>query len=517
LADRNGVISAGALVRLRLASDERLVALVRRGDAAAFEALYTRHARGLMSFSVYMLGSRQDAEDATQTTFASAYRALRADERSVNLRPWLFTIARNECLSILRRRHPTVELNGEPALTGDPGRELELREEIRHILGGLLELPEHQRAALVLAELHGLGQDEIATVLGVRTEQVKAYVYQARSNLIAGRRARETDCKDIREELATARGAALLRARLRRHLRSCTDCRGYADGVAHQRHQLGALLPLAPSLMLKYRALWDALGIAPPDSVAYARGAAVGGSAAATALELAGGGVKALAVKVAAGVAVVGAGAGVGVSLLGTPVTLGQGGPSVTTASTPSARAALGLASTTGSVAGEPAPSGRRRAHRGHLGAEGRESLVPTHSNRGPQSGPDRRGGSEAVGNPGALGTERPTGSQASGGRSEQEPPGSRTTESQGSSRREREQRQRKREGRQPQREGRQREREERQRTGRVHRPRVEGQEQEGEVPPVGIARPPRKSKAERLRAREEREKETSEGLGAGG
>ena len=234
----------------------------------------------------------------------------------MNLRPWLFTIARNECLTILRRRRPTVELNGEPALGGDPFRELEVREELRQMLNGLRALPERQSAALVLTEVHGLSQLEIGGVLGVRSEQVKAYVYQARSNLIAERSAREEDCRKIREELASARGAALLRGRLRRHVRSCSDCSVYADGVARQRRQLGALLPVAPSLMLRYRTLEDALGLGAGDPATYAGGAAVGGSVAG----LASGGVKALAVKMAAGMAVLGAGASVGAAVIGVPL-----------------------------------------------------------------------------------------------------------------------------------------------------------------------------------------------------
>ena len=265
---------------------------------------------------------------------------------TVNLRPWLFTIARNECLTILRRRRPTVELNGEPALGGDPFRELEVREELRHVLDGLRELPERQRAALVLTEVHGLSQLEIGGVLGVRSEQVKAYVYQARSNLIAERSAREDDCREIREELASARGAALLRGRLRRHVRSCSDCRVYADGVARQRRQLGALVPVAPSLMLRSRTLEDALSLGGGDPATYAGGAAVGGSVAG----LAGGGVKALAVKVAAGMAVIGAGAGVGAAVIGVPLSAEQ--PS-RTASAMIHRADLNLeASTQTSTAG---------------------------------------------------------------------------------------------------------------------------------------------------------------------
>jgi len=313
-------MTTASRLRLRLVGDERLVDSVRRGDAAAFEAMYDRHSAELLSFCVYMLGSRHDAEDAVQATFASAYRALRSDRRAVNLRPWLFAIARNNCLTILRRRRPWAELNGEPALNGDPLRELELREEIRLMIEGLRALPESQRASLVLAELHGFSQAEIGSVLGVQAEQVKAFICQARSNLISERTAREADCREIREELATARGAALLRGRLRRHLRSCDDCRTYADGVARQRRHLGVLLPLAPSLVLKYRALEEALGTGGgTDAAGYAGGAAVGGSVAGTAAEVAGGGFKALALKIAAGVACLGTSAGAGASVLMSP------------------------------------------------------------------------------------------------------------------------------------------------------------------------------------------------------
>ncbi len=310
---------AGSKVRLALASDEWLVACVRRGDTAAFETLYDRHVRELLGFCVYMLGSKQDAEDALQATFASAYRAMRADGRPVTLRPWLFTIARNNCLTILRRRRPLVELNGEVAPGPDPVSEIETREEVRKVFEGLRELPESQRAALVLAEIHGLSQQEIGGVLGVRAEQVKAYVYQARSKLISERRARDADCTEIREELASARGAALLRGRLRRHVRSCPDCRLYADGVARQRRQLGALLPIVPSLGLKYRALEEALSFGGSESATVAGGAAVTASVAGTAADLAGGGVKVLVCKLAAGMVCLGAGAGVGVSVLEAP------------------------------------------------------------------------------------------------------------------------------------------------------------------------------------------------------
>jgi len=318
VAVRSRGVHAGSHARLRFATDDRLVAFVRRGDRAAFEVLYDRHSAALLSFCLYMLGSRHDAEDALQATFASAHKSLLADERPLALRSWLFTIARNACLSILRQRRPWVELNGEPARGGDPVRELELREEVRQLVEGVLALPERQRAALVLAELHGLSQVEIATVMDVSAEQVKAYAYQARSNLISDREARDTHCRDIREELATARGAALLKRRLRRHLRSCVGCREYQHELSHQRRQFGILLPVVPSLALKFRTLEDLLGNAALPGTSAARVAA-GGALAGTAA-LADGGLKALVAKVGTGLAALGATAGVGAAVLGLPM-----------------------------------------------------------------------------------------------------------------------------------------------------------------------------------------------------
>jgi RNA polymerase sigma factor (sigma-70 family) len=365
MASRYRHIAEGWTGRLRFATDDRLMNFVRRGDSTAFEILYDRHASELLSFCVYMLGSRHDAEDAVQATFASAYRVLNRDAREVVLRPWLFTIARNNCLSILRRRRPAVELGEERAHDGDPIAELEVREELRHVLKSLLALPERQRAALVLAELHGLSQSEIGAVLGVRAERVKAYVYQARAHLVSDREAREADCRQIREELASARGAALLKSRLRRHLRGCPDCRTYADGLGRQRRQLGLLFPLAPSLELKYRVLEQGLGLAGSPG-ADAAGAALGASAAGAAAEIAGGGAKALVAKVATGLAVLGAGAGAGVAVLGVPVAEEGQGPSASASVRPAGTSTAGPLASLGS---SPGTSVSAPAHDGQAGS----------------------------------------------------------------------------------------------------------------------------------------------------
>jgi len=319
VADRDPHIRAGLRrgSRLRFAADDRLVAFVRAGDSTAFEILYERHARELLSFCRYMLRSQTDAEDAVQATFASAHRALLADDRPVELRPWLFAIARNACLSILRVPRP-LEVSADSRSNEDPVAEVERREEMREVLVALLELPENQRVALVLSELHGFSQSEIGDLLGVRAEQVKSYVYQARSNLISERDARSTDCNAIRQELASARGPALLRTRLRRHLRSCPGCRQYAAELSRQRDQLGSLLPVLPSLALKRRVLEAALGNS-PEAGTYAGAGVAGGSVAASGVELAGGGAKAFIVKLLAGAVCLSVGSGAATAVLSSP------------------------------------------------------------------------------------------------------------------------------------------------------------------------------------------------------
>jgi RNA polymerase sigma factor (sigma-70 family) len=244
---------------LRLASDERLVELVRGGSEAAFEALYARHHRGVLSFCRHMLGSVEEAEDAVQHTFIAAYADLRGTAKEIHLRPWLYAIARNRCFTVLRARRERVEEHHEPA-TERLSAEVERRWELRALLGDVAALPDDQRAALVLAELGDLSHDEIGAALGCPRGKVKALVFQARSSLIASRDAREASCSDVQEQLASLRGGALRRNLLRRHLRECAGCREFSEKVRAQHRALALILPVAPSLGLK-GAVMSAAGV----------------------------------------------------------------------------------------------------------------------------------------------------------------------------------------------------------------------------------------------------------------
>jgi hypothetical protein len=173
--------------------------------------------------------------------------------------------------------------------TAGLAEQVEQRAELRQLVADVRDLPDEQRAALLLAEVGGLAQRDIASVLGCEVARVKALVYRARSALVARREARELPCEEIREQLANLRGGSLRRSELRLHLRECPGCRDFREQVRRQRQMLSLALPVAPTLGLKTSVL-AAVGIG---------GGAAGGGAAAAGGAAAGGGAAAIA-KVAA-------------------------------------------------------------------------------------------------------------------------------------------------------------------------------------------------------------------------
>jgi RNA polymerase sigma factor (sigma-70 family) len=235
---------------LALAGDDRLVAQLRRGNEAAFEVAFERHGPGILSFCRHMLGSREEAEDVVQQTFAAAHRALVGEEREIALKPWLYAVARNRCISVLRMRREQPLETPEPSTAG-LADEVERRAELRELLADVADLPAEQRAALLLAEVADLSHAEAADVLGCGAARVKALVYRARQGLLERRDARAATCAEVREQLATLRGGALRRSGIRHHLRVCAGCRDFREDVKRQRGMLAVALPVAPTLGLK--------------------------------------------------------------------------------------------------------------------------------------------------------------------------------------------------------------------------------------------------------------------------
>jgi RNA polymerase sigma factor (sigma-70 family) len=327
LAPRLRVALSGRV--LRVADDERLVAEVRVGNRGAFEVVYDRHHAGILAFCRHMLGSREEAEDVVQQTFAAAYQALLADDRDIALKAWLYAIARNRCLSVLRVRREHVELDDAetryPATAG-LSVEVEQREDLRALLDDLQRLPDEQRAALVLAELGAHSHEEIAVVLGVPTPKIKALIFQAREALMIRRLAREADCGPIREQLAVLRGGSRRRRELRHHVSQCDGCRAFEAEVRRQRAGLAVLLPVVPTLALKDSSLAAAFA-ASGGGAAAAGGAAAGGAAGGAAAGSASAGTMAAGGGAAAGGAAAGgaaAGAGGSGILTGGGALLGK-------------------------------------------------------------------------------------------------------------------------------------------------------------------------------------------------
>ncbi len=187
-----------------------------------------------------------------QQTFASAHRSLEESDRPIDVKPWLYAIARNRCLSMLRARKPDALPIEDEVLPGAAlAEQAEVRDELRDLVRDLADLPEQQRSALVLFELGDLSHAEIAEVIGCEERQVKGIVFRARTGLSERREGRMAPCGEIREELSTLRKGALRRSRIRHHLRECPSCAAFRDDVRRQRAQMAMLLPAAPSAALK--------------------------------------------------------------------------------------------------------------------------------------------------------------------------------------------------------------------------------------------------------------------------
>ena len=112
-----------------------------------------------------MLGSTEDAEDVLQEVFVNAYKAMLADEREINLRPWLYRIARNRCLNHLRK--PTADAQESMDMVPEvdaasTAERVHNREEFRQLLSDVNKLPETQRSALLLREMDAMSYEEIA-------------------------------------------------------------------------------------------------------------------------------------------------------------------------------------------------------------------------------------------------------------------------------------------------------------------------------------------------------------------
>jgi RNA polymerase sigma factor (sigma-70 family) len=308
---------AGRSPLLRLQTDERLVALIRRGHHGAFEALVQRYQPRLLAFCRHMLGSQEDAEDVLQEVFAASFNAICADDRPINARPWLYRIARNRCLNHLRRPQPAGQ-DSMDVFERDGGTTtadtVHKREEFRRIVADVQELPETQRTALLLREIDALSYEQIAEAMDTTVPSVKSLLVRARVALAEAAEARLLTCSEVRLELGqVAEGITRSTAPVRRHLKGCERCRMFKGELRKTSKALAAIYPIGPLLFMKK--LWVAkIGAGAGASAAAssgggaAAGAGVAGATAAAAGGITAGGavsagISTVASKAAAGMA----------------------------------------------------------------------------------------------------------------------------------------------------------------------------------------------------------------------
>src|SRR5882757_9868301 len=258
--------------------------MARSGNAGAFEIIVDRYQGRLLGFCRQMLGSTEDAEDVLQEVFVNAYRAMLADEREINLRPWLYRIARNRCLNHLRKPSADAQesMDMVPEVeAASTAEKVHNREEFRQILTDVNKLPETQRSALLLREMDALSYEEIADAMETTVPSVKSLLVRARISLAEASQARLLTCGEVRVELSeAAEGLRKASAPMRRHVRECEECADFRSQVRSNEKLLAAMFPVAPLIAMK-GFIAGKLGLGGGSAASGAGSAAAGGGAAA--------------------------------------------------------------------------------------------------------------------------------------------------------------------------------------------------------------------------------------------
>jgi RNA polymerase sigma-70 factor (ECF subfamily) len=159
-------------------------------EADATRALYERYSRQILNYCVHQLNSREEAEDAVQTTFMNAFRGLKRGIVPEAEQAWLFKIAENVCLSRRRSswRRGKVESPNDFEVLQEivPSKHANRADELIGLEEALEGMPENQRRAILLREWQGLSYREIADELELSQAAVETLIFRARRSLAAG-------------------------------------------------------------------------------------------------------------------------------------------------------------------------------------------------------------------------------------------------------------------------------------------------------------------------------------------
>jgi RNA polymerase sigma-70 factor (ECF subfamily) len=156
----------------------------RSGDREAFERIMVAHQRMVLRVALRMMGGRmEDAQDAAQEVFLKLHRSLHQFDEVRAFTPWLYRMTVNVCLDLLRARPQADPMKDERTVAATAESALLIGERKKAVETALRQLPEKERAAIVLREVEGLSTREVAQVLETSEATVRSQVYQARMRL----------------------------------------------------------------------------------------------------------------------------------------------------------------------------------------------------------------------------------------------------------------------------------------------------------------------------------------------
>lgn len=168
--------------------DRQLVERAQRGDRDAYTELVERYQAPLYQFTFRVLNDAALAQDATQEALARGWikRASFHFHGHAQFSTWLFQLARNAAIDLLRKRReqPMDSVVQEPASSDPNAADIALNQELgERIATAFAALPEAQRTAVTLAEYHGMSAREIANVLHCSTRAAESHVYRGKQTL----------------------------------------------------------------------------------------------------------------------------------------------------------------------------------------------------------------------------------------------------------------------------------------------------------------------------------------------
>jgi RNA polymerase sigma-70 factor, ECF subfamily len=164
--------------------DRELVRRALAGKTNDFRAIVDRHQLSLFRFAFGLLGNREDAEDVTQEVFLAAFVNLSSyDSTRATFSTWLFTITRNRCINLLKRKRPII-LTDPNSIADGTSTDPIVRQELSQQLDcALAALPVEQCSAFVLAEIEELPYAEIAQIERTSLGTVKSRIYRGKQRL----------------------------------------------------------------------------------------------------------------------------------------------------------------------------------------------------------------------------------------------------------------------------------------------------------------------------------------------